>query len=580
MTIRYTQARAEQQLVKNFWGLTAFEGSWGNIGLPTVVRTPEELIEKFGNYMEATEHLYSTEPDWMQAYNFLQYTSNLSVFRYASITNTPTFDGVTSDLTSITGSSHAQIFINSTSHSDSTSVWNEINNGSNIYLKLNDFQISRTVPDFATDQLLFVCGKYAGIRGNDLKVSIANSSTDFSSFYVSAFDSMLVADASSFSVDDTITGDTSTATAVIKQIIGDTIYYDQTSTTDFSVGEGINTATTTITSLTAGDDVENNIPFSELFSRRPRSDEFAIVVTLDDKLMEYQIISFDNTQANYIGDVEMNWIGLEWDQNWTSAQISPVCSVALSFGANTSPSIADSEILIKRGLSPTFTKRFVVGFVSNYPSTIINLIRSRLAPSCLIFHGDSDVTTISGTVSIKNKVWKINPYNDTVTAYEAVGDVCGAVVRKLQNDDFSESIGVPDQSFESILSVEEFSTADQETFATNRQNIVVRLGNDYKLKGNFSDVSDNSIQGLLNIRLLLLYVQLRLTYFLESKLFSPNGFSSELESELEDIRTAVRKYVRNFDYEYEVDGRTVDIRLFEELGVPIDNLRFSIDYKV
>ena len=227
---------------KNVTALTFMQCHWGPVNIPTEI-TKETLKNKFGFYDSDTEN------DWMQAYNFGTYTDNLEIYRVANLSSTPTFDGVTNLLTSIVGSSHAHLFINTADQTSLHSVWHETNNGSDLLYHKNDEEEKENEPTFASAQILCVHGKYVGDEGNNIGISIASYLDDIKSEYIfKEYYEVDVTDVTGFATDDNVIGLTTKTIGTIKRILGNTLYIDVTSG-KFENGEIIYCSDVTISNI-------------------------------------------------------------------------------------------------------------------------------------------------------------------------------------------------------------------------------------------------------------------------------------------------------------------------------------------
>jgi len=163
-----------------FWGLTFLETDWGNINHSTPVADEAELILKFGNYNSVNEN------DWMQAWNFLQYSPSLKIFRVAKKEQVLTWTAdPTPALATVTGSATAHLFVfdKALVAATLTSYWLNTN-GTSLFYHYNDISQKQNIPTMLTNQLLFIHGRYCGNRGNDLAVSIVNDESDLSTVTV------------------------------------------------------------------------------------------------------------------------------------------------------------------------------------------------------------------------------------------------------------------------------------------------------------------------------------------------------------------------------------------------------------
>jgi len=114
---------------------------------------------------------------------------------------------------------------------------------------------------------------------------------------------------------------------------------------------------------------------------------------------------------------------------------------------------------------------------------------------------------------------------------------------------------------------------------TNRQNIISRKGNKFFLDGNFSDVEDSSLSSYLNIRILLLYVELNVSTYLQSLLFETIIDDKEITTRMDSIKKSVRRFLSEFDYTLDIDKNTITVTLFETINKIYRKLVFEVDYQ-
>jgi len=356
-----------------FYALTIFHSNWGNLNLPTRVIDQDDLQEKFGYPSDDTNFNL-----WMQAWNFLEYSQNLKIFRVGKREPVSTFD-ISGDLISVTGAGNAMTFFNSRSSAitTATSVWNSAINGSDIYYTLNDVFIPQNEPIFDTTQLLFVSAKYPGTLGNEIGISIANSDADYDSSYVFRFDHANVADSTPFSIGDNFTGATTSAIAEVKQIIDNTIYFDVIEGT-FSAGETLNinsTAITTISAIISGDDVDDKVCFNQLFTKYLSEKEIAVVITVNNKVEEYFTASLERSLDNFIEDVDSKWVNFLVSEDYVDPddvavalknnyKVWNVVNEKLQFGVSDIPTNSEIETQVDILKGKTFG-RFEICFTEN-----------------------------------------------------------------------------------------------------------------------------------------------------------------------------------------------------------------------
>jgi len=240
-----TEVKQIQEEQGNFYGCSWMQTNWGPIKQLVSVRDNKELDLLFGTYDDSNENA------WFQMYNFLLYSRNLKVFRCGSETAIPTFDGG-NDLTAVNGSSNSHLFV-SDENTDTIDTWNSTDNGSDLYIRLNDLGEEENLPTFASTQILFVAARYTGTEGNNIGISIAN-------------------------------------------------YLDDLSTR---------------TIFKSSDDVESNPYFYEFFRRPLGLNEYAIAITFNDVIVATEILSTDPLSNNYIENWDNNYVVLRLDTNHT-----------------------------------------------------------------------------------------------------------------------------------------------------------------------------------------------------------------------------------------------------------------------
>lgn len=298
-----------------FNGLTFMQSNWGNIGIPVPVNSVNDLINKFGTYNSLNKD------DWFQSYNFLQYSRNLKIFRAGWKENTPTFNIFTGTMTDIFGSSHSHLFIHSIVDFNIVYEWNENNNGSGVYLKINDMTSAKNIPEFnSSAQLLFVAGKYPGSDGNDIGLTIANYYTDLDNSYVFKHTALYVGNITGFVVGQTIQDlTTGLKKATIKQI--DTkqqILYVEMISGTFTTMDTIDFGMfgVSIGQIIGADDYDYNPLLRDVFSKPIEEDEIGIVVTYKDAIQESEILSFNYEKDNYIELFNSQWLTLISNPVW------------------------------------------------------------------------------------------------------------------------------------------------------------------------------------------------------------------------------------------------------------------------
>ena len=302
------------------YGLGTMQSTWGPINDPTIIKNSEDLITKFGLYDESNKN------DWFQCYNFLQYSNMLKIYRFAKKSSSATFDSTSKYLDTLDGSSNAHMFINSI-NDGYIRVWNETDNGSNVYIRLNDSVDEKYEPTFGTEQILFAYAKYCGTKGNGIGVTIANYYTDLTTNYAfRQYDQISVTTPSIFTVGDSVVSENGAYGDIIK-IDGDILHIDTTNSS-FSVNDNIDidnisstptysSALDYVVSNQEKEEVEINYTLQDIFQRSIGIAEVGIVLTYDNEILESGIFSLDNTKTNYIVEWENDWVQFKMDSSYS-----------------------------------------------------------------------------------------------------------------------------------------------------------------------------------------------------------------------------------------------------------------------
>jgi len=366
--IRYEKKRQEKSITGGpFFGLTFFHSNWGNMNYPTRVIDQEELEKKFG-------YLDSEKDDWMQAWNFLAYIKNLKIFRVGKQEPVASFD-VSNDLTSVTGAGNSMTFLNNqvTAITTATSVWNSVTNGASIYYHLNDIHVPQNEPTLGTNQLLFVVAKYPGTLGNEIGISIVNSDSNLKRSFVFKHDYSNVTSVSGITAGDTIYGSTTSAYGTIEQIIDSTIYFRMENGI-FSAGETFtlnSTAIGTFSAINTEDDVENKVRMNQIFDRKIKEHEIGIVVSVENEIVESEIVSLDYINDNFIEDWNSDYLEFIVNENYQDpTDLAPASKPAymlwetvnekLLFGSSDSPSTAEIKTQLDKLKGETYGKYSVI----------------------------------------------------------------------------------------------------------------------------------------------------------------------------------------------------------------------------
>ncbi|HPB34207.1 MAG TPA: hypothetical protein PLW61_05545, partial [Caldisericia bacterium] len=260
-----------------------------------------------------------------------------------------------------------------------------------------------------------------------------------------------------------------------------------------------------------------------------------------------------------------------------TAKVSTLQDVPLLWGKN--DEIITSEVVAQISQIPlSVTKNIAVMFFSSTHDDIINELATRKLGSQLLINAST--STLSDTLrlpELEKGKWLTNPLTDEVFQCSYSGDIAGVIVTKLNSNSFSEIFTLPDREFQNLLSVYEYES--DETRLTNRQNIISRKGNKFFLDGNFSDVEDSSLSSYLNIRILLLYVELNVSTYLQSLLFETIIDDKEITTRMDSIKKSVRRFLSEFDYTLDIDKNTITVTLFETINKIYRKLVFEVDYQ-
>ena len=313
-------------------------------------------------------------------------------------------------------------------------------------------------------------------------------------------------------------------------------------------------------------DVESNPTLFQLFGSVPLTDEVALLVTADAEILEWHIVSFDEDAPNYIEEFVFDTIFLTVNQGIIPSNCT---RVALTNGVSTALTPAERAEAVGAMRLNTFDNVAVIFAGLETLNVESTALLDRKLPTQILIHGGSVPSTLSIPPMAKND------RTHGWVSYE--GDIAGMLIQKLNSESFDEIFSLPSREFLDIYSVEDYNTEEKEIFSRNRVNWIERVGSNFFFRGNFSDIN-TGFRGALNVRLLTLFVELRAQRYLKSILFEGTPPISEVESEMESIRNAVRNYMETFTYEVRQDGRTIEVELFETLGVPFRKLVFEIGF--
>lgn len=386
-----------------FFGLTFFQSKWGNVNFPTRVSTQEELIKKFGMYYTDDEvelGFPNNKNDWYQAYNFLEYTKNLKIFRVAKQEPEEVWAGF--QLKEVHQIGNANKFLTSID-SALDMPWHQIKNGKKVFYRLNDWMIEKNIPNFPDnhDQLVFVYAKYPGILGNDLRITVYNHLSNIDEKYVFSYDSIILDGSISgiISVGDTIETITPTKSvkAIVKQIDTDInkVFYELISKQQFDLGDMIEGTTLKVAKPPLkGSDTDEKILMTDLFdsSRQLNEDQIYVVISMKGQLLEYFIASLDANNDDFLENKKSDYVGFYISPYWIFPSKNPptlkrpivheYVEAPLLFGA--SDACSDDEILeqlekLKNSTLSKYDVLFSEHTSDDYMKLIDSIMENKLA---------------------------------------------------------------------------------------------------------------------------------------------------------------------------------------------------------
>ena len=503
MVIKYTTEPQENRLVPQIHSMSAIESNWGNMNFPTPVRSHEELLQFFP---------YENSDEWWALYSFLNYSSALMVFRFGVPSVVPTFS-VPGSLLSVDGSSNSHLFVNNVSHGSPTRFWNSHDNGEWLYLRMNDFSGETGLPEFSTNQSLFIASKYPGEYGDTFSVSIATNL-------------------------DTLT---------------DTFVWHP---------EDVN--------------IKTNYSFYELFDRIPNDNEFLVVITKDYEVVESMICSTNENDYNYVENMVFKSVVIH--HSGDQETVASCQNVSLAFGVSDVCDEVMKISLVNRMRTSQFMALATI-FSYGMTSALATEINSKKLQHQMVISCSDFLTENCLLVAEELKKTIKNPFNDDYISTSYMGDIAGVISQKLNGNSFSEIFTLPERTFEGILSIDEADMDQWELLEADRMNYLIRKGSDFFMETNFSDINDGTLRRYLNIRLLLLYTEVRITAWLQKLIFESDINQTEIRTFLNKIKSKVRKHLKSFDFELTIDDKTIVVDLFQQVGVPFRSLRFNVDYQ-
>ena len=113
-----------------------------------------------------------------------------------------------------------------------------------------------------------------------------------------------------------------------------------------------------------------------------------------------------------------------------------------------------------------------------------------------------------------------HPFADSVMTCGVSGDIAGTIISKLNSDFVGVENGKVKTTIRNILSINETPPQPQ-------MNDIVRSGSDFYFSGNnMFKVSSNQKDQNLIYKLLTIYINTKLSSYLEPKIFSINSFET------------------------------------------------------
>lgn len=517
----------------NIYGFTFGIFDWGPIELPIYIEAPN-YQRQLGYVKDENRVVYRDVENYLK-----KSPQSLIVQRIAPKTNSATFDGVTGDLVSSIGSCHSHIFLDTyikllgatfgatnglatiSTSADMTSylvegdfirvisdvpqgfedfvissinattitctniyqgstnaslqayeigdtnIWNETNNGSDLYLLINDKNEPLNEPTYGTDQFLFITSKYPGGHGDNLSITLCTYLDN-------------LADETVFRSDDII---------------------------------------------------NRNYYVSELFSDPLDINEFCIVVSLNNEVVENLVYSMDQDSVKYISNVDSKYIDVYVNTTYTSAIDTDtditkklklpmkIINQSLSFGNSgfsqmTYDMYEDQLNLAKDDFFVDFRLMFTSGDSSNIHTLCRDIVEDKSGSMLLIgvherlngisaygkdaygllsggskTHLSFDVIDHYKTIDSEFVAliydYKKNYDDDTdIVEYQSVsGDIVGEIIQNIINSNFKE---IDKYTFSSgFLAVNEKDNREQAAFKSFYINTMKRISGTYMVNGDY-----------------------------------------------------------------------------------------------
>ena len=430
-----------------------------------------------------------------------------------------------------------------------TKVWNEIYNGTDLYLKLNRQMEAKNIPTFNDFQILAVMAKYAGEYGNNIRITVASYLDDL----------------------------------------------------------------TQLTVFNEDDNYSPNYYLSELFKNHLNINEHVMVVCIDGKIVDSFMFSLDNTDIRYIDNIECEYLDFYVNPNYTKAistdstiikshkALPNNTYISLTLGNSGFYQISESDY--ERDLALLIDRYFVdfrVMFTSgdnlniyDYARNVVDnrsdamliisthekLYRTSIygfdsyglsaggSTSSLSFNPIDLYSTIdSKNVSFFYNFKKID-IDGEIKNHSVAGDIAGNIVQSIIDMRFKE-IGFFNFGND-ILSINDFSYDEINYLNLYYVNCLKRYSQLYKIEGDY--VLKNISYGF-NYQMIKLYVIASYLSWSNDRLFENinNNLDGELKKYIANVNTMISNYVSNFESFARID--TDDFRITLEIGFKINDV--------
>jgi hypothetical protein len=348
-----------------------------------------------------------------------------------------------------------------------TNIWNETNNGSDLYLLINDKTESQNEPTYGSDQFLFIASKYPGGHGDNISITLCT---------------------------------------YLDNLADETVYG-------------------------ANDIINRNYYMSELFSDPLDINEFCIVVSLNNEVVDVLVYSLDQDSVNYITNVESDYIHVYLNTSFTSAIDSDnditkklkvptkIINQSLSFGNSgfyqMNYNMYEEQLELAKD---DFFVDFRIMFISGDSPTIHTLGRDIVEDKAgamlligvneklngigafgkdaygLLSGGSSthlsfDITEHYKTID-SDFVSMIYDYKknydittETIEYQSVIGDIAGEIIQNIINNNFKE---INKYTFSSeILAIDEKGNREQASLRSFYINSMKRISGIYMVNGDY-----------------------------------------------------------------------------------------------